>query len=406
MPARRFCCSTSAANDVLVAPAAEQIPEGVPPREVGLRNELAALKPSALRKRAVEDGVEPTKIQEAKDSDAPKDALIELIIAAAAAAAGPTPEQVRLQALRDELSGLKPSELEERALAAGVDGAKFDDAVDGDTPKETLIELILAVAPPAAEDTSSDEAATTTASAALRRRNELAALKPSALRKRAVEDGIDPIKMKEAKDSDAPKDALIELIIAAAAAGPTPEQVRLQALRDELSGLKPSELEERAHSAGVDGAKFDDAVDGDTPKETLIELILSAAREDTLQLNALHHPAHPVFRALAAQQLESCLDKLLALGVKHVQDLEELTEADIASVEMSVVDRAKFLSAFITEKPHMGTPSPQQSADAIAAGGFTFEEGMHCMLSYDWDRQDAVIEVREHFQKLGIPTCK
>jgi len=333
------------------------------------------------------------KIKEAKDSDSPKEALIELIVAASVPDS--TPNDASLQALRDELSGLKPSDLEERALAAGVDEDQIDDAVDGDTPKETLIELIVAAGAYLARGT--DEAART---AALR--DELATLKPSALRKRAAQDGIDAVKIKEAKDSDSPKDALIELIVAASVTDSTPNDASLQALRDELSGLKPSELEERALAAGVDEDQIDDAVDGDAPKETLIELIVAAGAATAGAASALHNPAHPVFRALAAQQLEIHVDKLLALGVKHVQDLGQLSEADISSLSMSKLDRGKFLSAFVSATPHMGTPT----ADAIAAGGFIFENGQHCMLSYDWSVQEEVIAVRQHFQKLGIPTCE
>ena len=374
MPDRRLlCCACSASDALPPAPEATE-EEGVPPEGAALRDELATLKPSALTKRAAGEGIDAEEIKQAKDSGDPKQALIELIVVAAATG-GQTPAgAARLQALRDELSALKPSELEERALAAGVDAEQVEEAVDGDAPKQALTELILAAEPPTTAAQDADDA---TEAAALR--DELAALKPSALTKRTLENGVDVEKIKQAKDSADPKQALIELIVAAAGRPMSAEAARLQALRDELGALKPSELEERARAAGINAEQVEEAVDGDAPKQMLTELLITAAKEDTSQTKAVTH--HPVFRALAAQQLEQYVETVFALGVKHVRDLEELTEAEISSVQMGAVDRAKFLSAFVSARPHMGVP-PKQSTGEIAAGGFTFDNGMHCMLSY------------------------
>ena len=40
----------------------------------------------------------------------------------------------------------------------------------------------------------------------------------------------------------------------------------------------------------------------------------------------------------------------------------------------------------------------------LAAGVFTFEANKHAMLSYQWDDQDTVVQVREYFAQRRIPT--
>ena len=353
------------------------------------RDALTQMKLKALKKHALECGVDPDKIEDADDEEDVKGAVIALIMERATAG------------LRAELAEMKLKALKRRAREAGVNAEKIEDADDEADVRGTIIALVLdQQAQRSSPAASTAEEGVPPEAAAIR--DELATLKPSALKKRAEQEGIDAVKIKEAKDSDSPKEALIELIVAASVPDSTPNDASLQALRDELSGLKPSDLEERALAAGVDEDQIDDAVDGDTPKETLIELIVAAGAATAGAASALHNPAHPVFRALAAQQLEIHVDKLLALGVKHVQDLGQLSEADISSLSMSKLDRGKFLSAFVSATPHMGPPT----ADAIAAGGFIFENGQHCMLSYDWSVQEEVIAVRQHFQKLGIPTCE
>ena len=88
-----------------------------------------------LRTQAAAAGVTPDAIEEARDADDPKAALLALIAAA-------KPDPAALQALN-----LK--DLRAKAAAAGVPANQIEDARDGNDPKQELIALIMAtVAPP------------------------------------------------------------------------------------------------------------------------------------------------------------------------------------------------------------------------------------------------------------------
>jgi hypothetical protein len=98
-----------------------------------LSAELQPLKMPELRKRAKAAGVPDDKVDEARDGNSPKQDVIALIVAAAAAAQG----------LQLELEKLNVKQLRARA-AAGVSGDAIEDASDGDSPKLDLISLLLA----------------------------------------------------------------------------------------------------------------------------------------------------------------------------------------------------------------------------------------------------------------------
>ena len=131
----------------------------LPPREVAgsmdreLRDELAKLKLSQLKKRAAADGVPVDAIGGADDSEDPFSHLTELIVGAAAdaiAAAVVAPMAAAAsKAVTDpkkaacaELSLLKNSQLRKKAIAVGVDEEKMEEAEDAANPRAALIELI------------------------------------------------------------------------------------------------------------------------------------------------------------------------------------------------------------------------------------------------------------------------
>ena len=112
------------------------------PEDVGaasVREELQALKIMTLYRRAAKEGLDSALIEEAMESEDPKGELIALFLAARADK--PADQEARL---REELEGLRLMQLRKRALAAGVDEAAVDDAMDGRQPKVVLIELVLA----------------------------------------------------------------------------------------------------------------------------------------------------------------------------------------------------------------------------------------------------------------------
>lgn len=107
---------------------------------VSVRAQLMGLNVGALRQRAIADGCEESQIEEARDSDDPKAELIDLIEQQASKA----PPQVDLVALRTELSVLSVKELRARATTAGVDADALEEARDMDDPKSAIVELVVA----------------------------------------------------------------------------------------------------------------------------------------------------------------------------------------------------------------------------------------------------------------------
>ena len=127
-------------------------------------------------------------------------------------------EDARLAALRLELQGLKVSVLQRRAAAAGVDDGRVDAAVDRDNPKDALIALIIEChdeGAPAADRAGDGSAPCTAAddiAAALRR--NLQGLRFKEVRGRARDAGVHDDVVADCMDSDEPKRAVIDAIVA------------------------------------------------------------------------------------------------------------------------------------------------------------------------------------------------
>eukprot|EP01050_Picozoa_sp_SAG11_P019096 SAG11_NODE_2989_length_2787_cov_1.598586_3_plen_237_part_01 len=101
-----------------------------------LHAELLASNVAALKKRSREAGIAPSIVEDADDTDDPKQTLIRLLLGSAGSAGA-------VDALRAELAGMKVAALKKRLLAAGADVSTITAVDDTDDPKQTLIHLIL-----------------------------------------------------------------------------------------------------------------------------------------------------------------------------------------------------------------------------------------------------------------------
>ena len=118
------------------------------PATAALRRELAGLRLTALQQRAVAEGLAPAALEDAMDSEAPKGALVSLLLSRQVEAArdGGAAELAKLAKLRAELGGLRLSALQKRAVSEGVGAVALEDAVDSADPNEALLNLILRAA--------------------------------------------------------------------------------------------------------------------------------------------------------------------------------------------------------------------------------------------------------------------
>jgi hypothetical protein len=115
-----------------------------------LREELQAMRVTALQKRAASQGVDEAQIDDALDSDQPKQEMIALLLereastATQGGTAGQEQEQrLSEQELRHELEAQGLFALQKRWQQAGLDDAALGAALDSASPKEALIELIV-----------------------------------------------------------------------------------------------------------------------------------------------------------------------------------------------------------------------------------------------------------------------
>ena len=149
---------------------------------------LRELSKRELRERAAASGADPARIEEARDSDDDKGALIALILEALAESSG---------VLQAELETLGLRALRERAARDGADSDAIEAARDDDeNPKKALVALVLKLA-------REKEA----------RRMSLAGLSVRELRTKAVADGFPPELVEDARDADNPKAELVQLLL-------------------------------------------------------------------------------------------------------------------------------------------------------------------------------------------------
>lgn len=111
-------------------------------RAEAARRELDGLRVMELYKRAQSEGVDEATLEAAMDGQSPKADIIQLLLDKQATSSRGEREAER-RALREELGGLRVMVLHARATGAGVEAALVDDAMDGADAKATLIEMIL-----------------------------------------------------------------------------------------------------------------------------------------------------------------------------------------------------------------------------------------------------------------------
>eukprot|EP01051_Picozoa_sp_SAG22_P012557 SAG22_NODE_1317_length_4765_cov_2.131590_1_plen_197_part_10 len=126
-------------------------------RKTALHAELTPLSVRDLRKRAIAAGVDGDALEDARDSENPKDEISCLIVAAELVDDTASAAAEREAALHAELCLLPIRELWKRAIAAGVDGDALEDARDSENPKGEISCLI--VAAELVDDTGSAAAA-------------------------------------------------------------------------------------------------------------------------------------------------------------------------------------------------------------------------------------------------------
>jgi hypothetical protein len=243
------------------------------------------------------------------------------------------------------------------------------------------------------------------------RRAELDGMKVKALKRRAKEVGVDEAQLEDADDADDVKGTVIALILAKLEPEPSPADVRLQALREELGAIKSVKaLKKRAKEAGVDEEKLEDADDADDVRGAVIDLLLehaagggagvedaAAQREERLQ--ALREELG------AVQSVKALKKRAKGDGVDESK-LEDADDAD--DVRGAVIE-------LIVEKARDGTLQLPSAKPHFSAGGDPPKPALkdrfqrlfgtqHCMFSYNWAAQEHVKAVREQVRQAGVPT--
>jgi hypothetical protein len=174
--------------------------------------ELQALRPSALRRRARELGLDSATVDRAEDGDDPEAALLDLILSNGDAQAE----------LRNELRAMTLGALKKRARLMKVDPDQLDDADDADDTMRAVVGLILSKAREKSKDGASDRTQLdvgTVLAPPLQQQLAAARGSPKQIVLRYHQSPASGAgRLCEALDADAPQAALVELLLGTDAA--------------------------------------------------------------------------------------------------------------------------------------------------------------------------------------------
>eukprot|EP01052_Picozoa_sp_SAG31_P023142 SAG31_NODE_1886_length_6989_cov_6.914514_3_plen_521_part_00 len=322
------------------------------------------------------------------------------------------------RALREELGSLKPSVLRKQVKELGVAEEQVDAAEDSADPHAALMDLLVSAALPEKKDEGGSRPASDE-TARWELRAQLDTLKYSALRKRARELGVDEAEVDAAGDSDEPRNALINLLVASTSLsegyGQRASNERpVAALRRELSSLTLKRLKQYARELGVCEKALEDAEDGDDVNSAVVSLCIEAkTKGQGLELARLRAVLGPLrLKALKIRAREAGVSAQALDEADDADDVKQaVTELIIFATQQATqrseaVDKDNERSdATATEcadkrgRPHFGAPTP---VSGTAAESRTQDRRRHCMLSYSWTVQQNVINVRQRLVSKGI----
>ena len=254
-----------------------------------LRQELQGMRLTELRQRVMMAGVDADTIDDVIDSRDPKGAMVEILLDYESRRSGSDHEDTTDTQLRAELEELRTSALTKRAASEGIDQDEIDVATDSDDPKTELIALLLAQSKATAYAETQRREATGT---------ELTGLSLGDLRKRAKADGMPAADLEDAMDADDPEEALRGWLVARHAPSATAEksaQAAWAVILAELQGLQLKDLRKRAKAGGADAVKLEEALDADDPESAVIELVLAVESEAAGADPSFHDPSEEVY---------------------------------------------------------------------------------------------------------------
>jgi hypothetical protein len=208
-----------------------------------LEAELGALRLGALQARARAEGVEDEGVEDALDSDAPKAALVAMLLQRLVPPLDAAHNDPRAQVLCAELAELRLGALQRRAAADGLDAGSIEAALDQDNPKGALISLMCEQLGAAAAEQEREREAL---------RQELRALRLGRLQRRAAAEGVSEQQLEAALDGESPTEDMIELTIQCRFATPAnPATPTGRTATATVAGKRP-----RPHHAAMAGASF------------------------------------------------------------------------------------------------------------------------------------------------------
>ena len=355
-------------------------------QQVLLTRELSSLKPSALRRRALEAGVDEAAIEAAEDSDDPKTALVSLAVRTISSLNSSGPAGIPIQfSLRSHVPvELAPPSLDEKRGKMKARKAEREAAAAAKNGGEK-----------AADEAAAQTRSSTSSSAGRSKHAELAQLKNSELLQRARAAGAAQEALDEVADSEDQKAALVSLVTGLLAA----DSDGLEQRRAELEQFKVSELLQRARAAGVAKKALDEASDSGDPKGVLVGLMLEAANTETLTQANKNAAEHKLRAELESLKVSDLLQRARAVGMAQ-KALDEAADSD----DQKQVLVGLLLEAEMDEPPK---PTPARALPHFRALGSVAaakDSAFTVMLSYEWDSQNLVIEVCKALQAKGV-TC-
>ena len=381
-----------------------------------LRSELSEMRYGALQKRAIKDGVDQGLIWDAADRDDSKEQLIELIVAMCVPPVvvddGAREHEMCVSSLRIELQKKRLGELQKKAVEEGCKACDVMDAIDSDRAKEDIIDLIIAQCLPwppvhSPADGTKNKAEAEAAAAThgheakmAKLREELGSLKLGKLNQRALAKGVPQQSLTDALNAEVPKEAVLELLLAATASqgketlsreqlkdiglsSSSEDDNEITALAKSLRSLNLGALSTRAVECNISASALSNAQDADDPKAAIIALLLEHERASK--------------------------GKQVVVGKKSSRSKRRSHHGGSAThTRQAGGGRAATTGGSSSDRSSPTASNPTRLSPAVRVpnkkgGRRMFRNGKHAMISYQWDEQKKVVRARNQLAETGVP---